>query len=60
MLAIISAYIVHSDVPIVNDTFKHFNWNLVYDRGNNGFQTLNGSRFIHVDFGLNVTPKKKV
>ena len=60
MLAVTVAHMVNSKFPIFDNALQHFQWYLVDDTSNVGFQFLNRSRFIHADFGLYINPKEKV
>ena len=49
-----------SEGPILDDWFEHFDRYGVNDTRNVGFQNLNRSWFVSIDFGLCIAPKKKV
>ena len=51
---------VYSEGPILDDSFEHFDRYGVNDTRNVGFQNLNRSWFVSIDFGLYVAPKNKV
>ena len=51
---------LHSEGAILDDSLEYFDRYGVNDTRNVGFQNLNRSWFVSIDFGLYVAPKKKV